>query len=316
MSDIYKLLAKHFLNETSQEEEILIEKFKKNQKKEYNLLLMLWSNGNVSVKDFDSNLALKKIKQQKNTLAPIKKLIPRRTIIKFASIAAIFMIGIFTFYYTNFYNPTILKLNNTNSIMEISLNDGSTVWLNSNSSLEYTKRFDENNRGVQLKGEAFFEVTKNPEKPFIVSTNNSNTTVLGTSFNVISEKENTTVSVATGKVQVANKNGSSQVVILPGFSANVKESEVISSEIKNQNYLSWKTNILEFENNTLEEVRVALEKHFNISIIIQNEDSNCQFTGKFNNANMDEILAVMSYTFSLDYKIEEKNYILTLKNCK
>ena len=241
MQNIYNILSKHFLHETSEQEEQQITEFIKTNLTEYNILKKLWIKGDIEVKDFDAATAWKAV-QDKATHKKTKsaKVIPLyQKLRRIAAVAAILIIGTtasYFFVHTNKTPKTIIAqtlINESGKL--VLLSDGSQVWLNRNATLTYPEKFEKHNRKVELKGEAFFEVSKNPGKPFIVSTSNSSVEVLGTSFNINSSSKQTEVTVTTGKVKVTNANKSNNVIITKGLSAIVSGTEVEKYQTENIN---------------------------------------------------------------------------------
>ena len=190
---------------------------------------------------------------------------------------------------------------------EIKLPDGSVVLLNENSSIQYPTDFER--RTIKLTGEAFFEVTKQNGKTFQIEAGESRTTVLGTSFNVRaypSEKD-VEVTVVTGKVALSNAQDS--ILLLPGEKGETnyrQASKVLKTHSAQQNEISWKTQALDFEDNDIRTIFLALERHFHIKI--ECKDSTLldyHFTGHYKSPKLAEILKVMQ--FSLDLKFEKKD---------
>lgn len=127
----------------------------------------------------------------------------------------------------------------------VALADGSQVVLRKGTRLKHPRQFSGNNRRVSLDGEAFFEVTRDHERPFIINTDAAFVTVLGTSFNVQSGKAQTVVTVATGKVEVMGKPSES-VVLAPGQRGTVGGGQVKKELALGGNHLFWKTGVLEY----------------------------------------------------------------------
>lgn len=315
MLEIYSILTKHFLGESSPEEEERIQVYKLENRTEYELLSLLWREEMVSIKEFDSTRALEKVKAQQQERTPIKKLSSRNKRKQIISVAAVFVLGIVSAYYMLLYNPLIIETNSLLKEKEIVLSDGSKVWLNTNSTIRFPRKFKELERKIELEGEAFFEVVKNSEKPFVVKTHNSTTRVLGTSFNVNSSEELTTVSVQTGKVEVSDKSQTKKVVILPEFSSDVEGKQVTKYKTENDNLFSWKTKVLVFKESTLDEVEKALEHHFKVEINFLNQSENCRFTGSFNDPDLKDVLTEVSMAFNIHYYYEKDTYYLTIDNC-
>ncbi len=317
MPDIYDILSKHFLNETTESEEALIKAFKKENSLEYSMLKKLWNRGDIKVKDFDSNRAWIKMTQkiQVASKSKIIKLSIYNQILKAAAVAAILIIGIFSTYYLISVLPdkqvVIASANITEKEKEITLSDGTIVWLNKNASLSFTKKFTEDERHVRLTGEAFFKVHRNTNKPFIITTSNSSIRVLGTSFNVNSDKTITKVIVATGKVKVSNSAGTKNVVITPGLSATVDGEEVESQEVINPNYLAWKTGKFSFQNTPLQQVLKDLNTYYNnIFVLNPSTEFDCKLTAEFNKAKIKNIIETIELTCDLKATQKEGTYFI------
>lgn len=310
MPYVYNILTKHFLGKTTTEEEKLIAKFKKENPVEYKLLAELWQRGDVKVKDFDSQKAWQLV-QSKIAAKAVKsaKVIPLyKKLTRIAAVAAILIIGMLSVYYFTDVLPkntnTVVAANSIEKGKEVLLSDGSKVWLNNGASLSFPEKFAENSRTVELKGEAFFEVSRNPKKPFTVITKNSKTTVLGTSFNINSDEDSTEVIVTTGKVKVSDLENTSNQIITSGYSAKVKKEGVEKYELANLNYMAWKTGKFIFKETPIPQVVENLNKYYKKQIIIADGvDVNCLLTADFNKTDLHEVLEIIKLT--CDFSVEE-----------
>ena len=210
----------------------------------------------------------------------------------------------------------IKKVNPKGRRSTITLKDGSTVTLNSESSLIYASDFGESMREVTLIGEAFFEVTENPHKPFIVKSGNITTTALGTSFNISNfpEDEKITVSLATGKVRVEKVNQSSDVghkqhLLIPGeqirYSVDAKKFEKLRSEDDGE-YL-WKDGIISFKQASLDDIIQKLERWYGVTIELSNQtNSVVNYDGIFSNQSLSNVLKAMSFSLNFKYAIDQE----------
>lgn len=315
MEDIYTQISNYFSNEASLVDEKAVSEFKKKNPIEFELLASLWKRDSIEVIDFDTQKAWNNISNRPSkNIQPIDKKIFRfpKGLKIAVSIAAIFLIGLFVINYNSLPTSTdslyqICTTNETNKTKLIELADGTMVWLNRHATLKYPAEFAENRREVSLDGEAFFDVSKNPNKPFIIKTNEAKTEVLGTSFSVNSTKKNTTVNVATGKVKVNTKDGTEFGLVLPNQTASVNTIGVSVFETLNKNAFSWKTGYFIFEEADLRQVINDLNTYYDKSVTIH-EESNaaCKFTGNFENNSLRDILEVMQIT--CDFKlVENKN---------
>jgi len=191
---------------------------------------------------------------------------------------------------------------------EVTLVDGTKVWLNGNSQLSYPATFGEDVRLVQLTGEAFFDVAKNPAKPFIIATNKSKVTVLGTSFNVRSRlAENITeVVVKTGKVRLESSTGDKKVELTPNQKGIYDQSTNTIAEMieKDMNELAWHSDKLIFMNTPLNEVLNDLSRQFEVDITLADANLNsCKYGGTHKvNQGITVILKAIADTYEMELK--------------
>ena len=164
-------------------------------------------------------------------------------------------------------------------IAKLTLLDGTKIMLDAGSYLKYPTKFEGNTRNVVLKGEGYFEVAKNPNKPFIIHAGDARVQVLGTKFNVSAWQKNhqVTVAVTEGKVSLKHKDASdltNPVVIQKGqFSTLHEDGEVTRARGTDlKQYLAWTKNEIYFENTALDEVFSRLERWYDVSFVIEDSD--------------------------------------------
>ena len=206
----------------------------------------------------------------------------------------------------------------------VSLPDGSNVFLAGGSSVSYNPdEFTNTQRLVKLEGEAYFEVAKNPQRPFFVLTDKTETRVLGTAFNIKAYKDlnNIVLTVTEGKVRFSELDAANK----QHTSVNlVKNEEVVFDRSNNKfndvkklsavNTTRWKKHQIVFEDNTLEEAAVILENRFNKQIVVKGEDlGSRKITGNFADRNLQEIIEVISIALEVDYETTQDQIILTKK---
>ncbi len=227
-----------------------------------------------------------------------------------SAIAAVFVIGFGVLY---LFNPQSTELVAENNIVQSNLPDGSLISLNTQSQLEYSKKFNKKNRTVELKGEAFFKVEHNPEKPFIINTGALKIEVVGTTFNVNakSQKGDVEVIVASGVVRIYTKSDKSDSVMLyAGDKAvfNKNKKDILKNINEDVNYLSWKTKKLIFEKAELQDIVKTLNKTYNAHIVLKNSSiKKCTLTNTFNEQSLESILLVLEAT--LELKIKKKGMV-------
>jgi ferric-dicitrate binding protein FerR (iron transport regulator) len=221
--------------------------------------------------------------------------------------------------------------NTSGAIKQITLSDGSRVWVSPNSTLTYLKTFEKLSRKVSLSGEAFFEVTKDHKRPFSIYTGNVITKVWGTSFRIraYAADKTTRVDVVTGKVSVtvAGK-GAAQVndtkaiiadsgngvMLLPNQEAvydkptdNLKKN----MEIKDLSIGMWKKTSLSFNNTPLRDVFRVLNKSFNVNISSADESINTDnLKADFTNENLPTILEILKKTLNVTYRVNGNQFVL------
>lgn len=158
----------------------------------------------------------------------------------------------------------------------LTLEDGTNVWLNAGSKLRYPITFSKEMRSVHLEGEAYFEVSKDITRQFIVTTTTGEITVLGTSFNVkgYSEDKMVYTTLAEGSVSFRETGSKEYIILAPGqqlsYNAVTGSTEVQSVNIKN--YISWKDKLFTFEELTLEEIMTNLSRWYDVEVTYESND--------------------------------------------
>lgn len=197
--------------------------------------------------------------------------------------------------------------------IEVLLADGSTVFLNRNSSLTYPKNFRSGSRKVSLRGEAFFDIARDEEHPFIIDAGKARIRVLGTSFNVITENASNEVEVyvATGKVLVTSEDGSNSLTLEPEFVGMVSGGNAVQARNTNVNYLAWHTGMLTYDGERLEVVFEDLKRAYNVEIKVADPAIyDYRLTSPFEQQPQDTIVKLICTTFNLRSVREGDTYIL------
>ncbi|MEN8121543.1 MAG: FecR domain-containing protein [Bacteroidota bacterium] len=201
-----------------------------------------------------------------------------------------------------------------NKKTKIVLTDGTVVNLNKNAQLSYPEQFDSNVRKVYLQGEGYFQVSENKEKPFVIETgNNAIIKVLGTAFNVKNEQitNSVKVHVVNGKVSFYQSGKIEEKVILTKKQqAELTKDGITKSKTININFLSWKTGILVFENESLDKVVQDLSSHYNISIVIKSKNKKTQkITSTFDNQELNDVLEEIKLLLHWQYKYQNNTIV-------
>ena len=237
-------------------------------------------------------------------MSPARKPIRLRKIFReFIRYAAVLLLGIL-FYPTAVYlikpqeqiQQTCIETG-VGERAQITLPDGSRVWINSCSMLTYDSQFGKDNRPVNIKGEAYFEVHSDIEKPFLVHNGAFTYRVTGTSFNVsaFDNEQETSIALLEGGVTI--EFGKQAERLHPGekFTFNKNTGKYRREQINVNRLTSWRTGEITFNNISFEELTRKLERSFNVTFIFQNEKlKNETFSGSFHNYDpMETILEVL-----------------------
>ncbi len=200
---------------------------------------------------------------------------------------------------------------------QVLLPDGSKVWVNSSSKLTYTTSMFASKRNVLLTGEAYFKVAKDKRSQFVVNSKNVETRVYGTEFNVKArlEDELVTTTLYSGSVSVNVPNaGNGEHKLTPGnrIEVDTKTKVVTYSSVSNQRYPIWIRGKFHFEQTTLLEIALTLEKHYGVRFVfldnsLKKERFTCDF---YKDEGLDKILSILKMTRSIDYSIKSKTVYL------
>lgn len=185
----------------------------------------------------------------------------------------------------------------------VNLPDGSVAILNRDSHISYREKFGNRERRISFSGEAYFDIAHDATKPFIIDAGAATVRVLGTSFNVISsnDQEEVEVFVTTGKVLLSNTDGTREVTLEPGFVGKVNNLTSVSEMNHDRNYLAWNTEVLVYDNNSLEEVFSDLKKVYGISVVPRNSEIlDLTVATTFNKNNPETIVRAICTTFNLN----------------
>jgi ferric-dicitrate binding protein FerR (iron transport regulator) len=192
------------------------------------------------------------------------------------------------------------------------LPDGSKGWLNSNTKLKYPLNFV-HNRHINLSGEAYFEVKKDKDYPFVVSTPYLEVKVIGTVFSISALKEEnmTEVVLQKGAVEIDNPDLGLKSLMQPDQKFvfdNIKKSYQ-SSKINAQLYNAWKDGLLIFRNEPLSEVFKRLGRWYNVNITITDEQiKGYKYRATFQNEPIEEVIRLIALTVPIEYRIEKRSY--------
>lgn len=209
------------------------------------------------------------------------------------------------------HSEMIIKCNPAGQKTEINLPDGSVCWLNSESEIKFYSNFSSDTRSIYLKGEAYFEVAKDINRPFKVHAPTMTITALGTAFNINSfpEKESELVALIEGRISV-NCEDKFYDEVFSGeaisFNKEKKSSERLVVVTPNE-AIAWKDGVLDFNEETYQTIFAKLERWYGVSISISgNPPAHLRYKARFKNELLVNILESISYGHDFDYKIDGK----------
>jgi transmembrane sensor len=242
----------------------------------------------------------------------------------YLKIAASILIGAFSIIYTSTYLsksqsdtvvdstiPSIIRETGIGEKMRLTLTDGTLITLNSGSSIQFPEKFTENERVVELTGEAFFEVKHDVSRPFKVIVGAMETTVLGTKFNVKEVEHAIMVTLTEGRVRVGltDAEKTDAVELLPGQMAysDISDKKVHVEEVNVQEITAWKDGVIAIRNLPLKDVAAKLENWYGVTISIdQSIDKEKVINGEFNNENLFNILSGLAFSLEFQYSMNNK----------
>ncbi|QEC42823.1 FecR family protein [Pseudobacter ginsenosidimutans] len=188
---------------------------------------------------------------------------------------------------------------------QVSLPDGSMVWLNAASSLSFPVNFTGKERKVSITGEAYFDIKKNKEQPFVVQSGNQEVEVLGTEFNINSYLPGSiSTSLLEGSVRVINTDSRQQVVLQPGKQAVLNNQEITTNGFNADNVTSWIRGLFSYTNASLNTVMNDFERWYDVEVVYAGSIPEFDFTGdiprKLKASQFLEIMSSYPVKFSLE----------------
>jgi len=194
---------------------------------------------------------------------------------------------------------------------KIVLADGSRVWINSQSVVEFPSRFAGNERRVKLTGEAYFEVSRDVEKPFIVEIGNKEIEVLGTSFNVNDYDGRFTATLVTGRVKVRVEE--ENYILDPSMQICMEHGGIVLRDVDTREFTAWKDGLFVFKKQKLRDVLTTLARWYDLDVFYQNEElKDLHFTGTIERHNdVVEVVKFLEKTDMVRFTINGRTLIVS-----
>jgi ferric-dicitrate binding protein FerR (iron transport regulator) len=197
---------------------------------------------------------------------------------------------------------------------QLTLTDGTKIWLNSGTRLVYPEKFSGKNREIYVEGEIYLEVRHDADHPFIVRSNNMDVQVLGTKFDVktyLGEHLNRVV-LLNGSVKVTQND--KFALLRPGYMYESQNGSPVVEQVDTYHYISWIYGFYEFESEKLSRIFAELEKYYNINIVCDKNAALLECSGKLNlNDNFQKVISSICETAPVDFQYNNGIYRVRLK---
>lgn len=194
----------------------------------------------------------------------------------------------------------------------LTLPDGSKVWLNAESSLSYPIQFSDSLRSITLSGEAFFDITKNQQKPFVVESGEQRVTVIGTTFNVNAYKDATATitTLATGSVRITNLDGTVISELKPGQQAVYTDNKFAVKSIDPMEFTSWKDGLFVLKDVDFLTVKRQLERWYDVEFIGEPKSQDTISAILSRDVNLSDLLQAMQGYTTMKFRIEGRTIMV------
>jgi len=195
---------------------------------------------------------------------------------------------------------------------QLTLPDGSRVWLNNISSLRYPVAFLDKTRTVELTGEAYFEIAKDPAKPFIVKVRNESVKVLGTSFNIMAylDEEIIQTTLLTGGIKV--ESGTASITLQPNEQAMLSSTSGLQvvKDVSSQDIISWKNGFFYFGRASFKAVMRQLARWYNVEVVYEGKAPDLEFGGKIDRSlSLNELLKFLDKN-QIHFRLEGRKIVV------
>lgn len=191
--------------------------------------------------------------------------------------------------------------------VQVQLADGSKIWLNAGTSLKYdTKMYRQSStRSVEINGEAYFEIAKNPQRPFIVKTGSQKITVLGTHFNVCAynNEQGERTTLLEGSVSITS--GKDILFLKPGEQVSLDRQTIKKIKVNAESFIAWKDGMFSFNEENLADIMKRISRWYDIDVIFQGADPNSHFGGTISRyEDLQKVLERLELTGGVSFKVE------------
>lgn len=315
-----ELLVKYILGEANEGEKAAVERWialQPQNQRYFDHFLLIWDTSKkvsipAGINENDAWMRFQQRTQQASMRpAPVRRIgFPRRSL---AAAVAILVVALLAFGYLLLKpSPQSQFITASTTPVHDTLPDGSVVTLNKNSNLKYSGNFAGHSRKVELRGEAFFAVAPDKNKPFVIEVGDITITVVGTSFNVKHSRGGTEVVVETGVVRVSRKNSTTELHANERLSIGTFDSTFVKEASTDKLHQYYRSRQFVCDATPLWKLVEVLNEAYDANIVIKNSElPSLQLTTTFNNESLDKILTIIAET--LEISVERKNNEIILQ---
>lgn len=311
---------KHLLGEATADEEQAVQAWldeTAENKEYYNQLKQIWNSSKqlAATSAIDENKAWKNFQQRIATGNRKASVVPAQRFSVFkiaASVIVLLGLALTVFLLVNKNDSTKeIFAQTTQNVLVDTLSDGSVVTLNKRSSISYPSKFKGATRKAELQGEAFFNITPDRKKPFIITVNNVQVEVVGTSFNVKNETGKIEIVVETGIVRVTKNGNTVELKAGEKLLLQDKDDKIVKEKVSDKLYNYYRSKEFVCDNTPLWKLVEVLNEAYDAKIVIgRKELYNLPLSTTFNNESLDKVLEIIELTFSITVVKKDGQIIL------
>ncbi|WP_127125833.1 FecR family protein [Pseudoflavitalea rhizosphaerae] len=324
-----QLLAKYLSGEAAPEEAILVETWltDPDNNNRFRQVSTMWTalSGETPHQLPDQEIAWQELHPAMISNKPVAGKWKTGIIYKISIAAGLFFFIATALYFLVFHQTTkqdevitqMITRKANLQLLHDTLPDGSSLVLNSGASIIYPKEFTGTTRRLQLQGEAWFNIQQRPNWPFIIQAGPVQVKILGTSFNILENKDSIVVSLASGAVRLCA--GPDSLTLQPGQQGiyDIAARRFTLASKYNHNQTGYATRVFDFHNASLEEIAARISKAYGINIIFNNKAlATCTMSSTFENQSIDYIMNVIAATLNIEYRIENNKIYLSGNSCE
>ena len=305
-------LIKYIEGNSTREEKETIAKWLDSDKKNRDEFILLRKSYDFTLFNLQENIRDEKTVKEKRTI-----------IYELLKITAVILLS-FSLYYLidkvkeNSEDETVMHTLHVpaGQRAELTLADGTNVWLNAKTKLTFPNRFSKSNREVKLDGEAYFTVRHDPENQFMVNTGSYAIKVLGTEFNVAAYQSNNTFETALlkGSVEISSLQSDEKIKLLPDYMAYLKDGKLIQRRIYDYEHFLWRKGLICFVNERMETIIAKLQLYYDVKIQVENREIlKYPYTGKFwTKDGIEHVIKVLKIHADFEYEKDNENNVITI----